>query len=114
WDPDTIDDPDAYPEWTGACGTHRGRLIHKREGTPVCGPCKAAPEAARKFSPEKFKAARVRRGLTLLKLAEAVDCHETTVRYWEDGRSVPRRRGLMDRMLSVLDVTIEDITEEEE
>lgn len=32
WDDDTIDDPDAIPEWTGACGTVEGYWIHKREG----------------------------------------------------------------------------------
>lgn len=42
WDDDTIDDPDAFPEWTGACGTTHGRTIHKREGIPMCTPCKRA------------------------------------------------------------------------
>lgn len=32
WDEDTIDDPRAFPEWTGLCGTVEGYWIHKREG----------------------------------------------------------------------------------
>jgi hypothetical protein len=28
WDDDTIDDPDAVPEWTGACGTAEGYYLH--------------------------------------------------------------------------------------
>jgi hypothetical protein len=32
WDDDTIDDPDAFPEWTGECGTEGGYKIHQREG----------------------------------------------------------------------------------
>ncbi len=40
WDDETIDDPEAHPEWTGACGTRVGRSIHKREGIPVCDACR--------------------------------------------------------------------------
>ncbi len=39
WDPDTIDDPQALPEWTGACGTPQGLHIHYRDGIPACRPC---------------------------------------------------------------------------
>lgn len=42
WDPDTIDDPLAFPEWTGACGTPRGREIHRRIGVATCTPCAEA------------------------------------------------------------------------
>ncbi|MEU3529183.1 hypothetical protein AB0E62_35935 [Streptomyces sp. NPDC038707] len=42
WDPDTIDDPDAKPDWTGHCGTDRGWWLHRLEGIPVCQPCEAA------------------------------------------------------------------------
>ena len=31
WDPDTIDDPEAFPEWTGECGSEAGYQIHFRE-----------------------------------------------------------------------------------
>lgn len=42
WDGDTIDDPDAHPEWTGHCGTDRGYHLHKTEHIPMCPPCEAA------------------------------------------------------------------------
>ncbi|CAL9665813.1 hypothetical protein SUDANB145_07390 (plasmid) [Streptomyces sp. enrichment culture] len=42
WDDDTIDDPDAIPQWTGHCGTVRGALIHERDGLPLCPPCQDA------------------------------------------------------------------------
>lgn len=42
WDADTIDDPEAFPEWTGECGTPAGYRIHHRDSIPMCEPCKAA------------------------------------------------------------------------
>lgn len=48
WDPDTIDDPAAVPEWTGACGTYRGYNIHRREDIPTCPACSAAVSAYRR------------------------------------------------------------------
>lgn len=52
WDSDTVDDPDAHPEWTGECGTEAGFQIHYREkhqfadaqfGTVrACEPCRSA------------------------------------------------------------------------
>ncbi|MFJ1964866.1 hypothetical protein [Streptomyces massasporeus] len=42
WDDDTIDDPDAIPQWTGHCGTVRGADIHARRDLPLCPPCEAA------------------------------------------------------------------------
>jgi hypothetical protein len=39
WDWDTIEDPDAHPEWTGECGTERGYRLHVSHGIKVCPPC---------------------------------------------------------------------------
>lgn len=54
WDADTIDDPDAFPEWTGECGTTGGYYLHlkydilvkegggdsaKRKRKVLCAPC---------------------------------------------------------------------------
>ncbi|MFD4968893.1 hypothetical protein [Streptomyces sp. NPDC058424] len=48
WDDDRIDDPAAFPDWTGQCGTPQGRDAHRRHGMlPVCQPCKDAYAAAR-------------------------------------------------------------------
>ncbi|MGW4043023.1 hypothetical protein [Streptomyces sp. NPDC004721] len=49
WDDDTIDDPAAFPDWTGQCGTPQGPAAHRRHNIlPVCPPCKTAYAAARK------------------------------------------------------------------
>jgi lambda repressor-like predicted transcriptional regulator len=42
WDDDTIDNPDAHPDWTGHCGTDRGWWIHSLEKIPHCQPCETA------------------------------------------------------------------------
>jgi hypothetical protein len=43
WDSDTIDDPDAIPEWTGRCGSMAGYNIHyKYKILPACQPCRDA------------------------------------------------------------------------
>jgi hypothetical protein len=42
WDSDTIDDPAAIPEWTGACGTYQGYWLHRNHGIPLCDPCRKA------------------------------------------------------------------------
>lgn len=44
WDDDTIDDPDARPDWTGHCGTTRGARLHTEHGIPLCPPCRTAAE----------------------------------------------------------------------
>ncbi|MCX5103443.1 hypothetical protein [Streptomyces sp. NBC_00439] len=47
WDEDTIDDPAAFPDWTGRCGTPGGCHIHSRIGVPACQPCRIARQKAR-------------------------------------------------------------------
>ncbi|MEV8033952.1 hypothetical protein [Streptomyces sp. NPDC086182] len=42
WDDDRIDNPTAWPDWTGHCGTPKGRNIHYRIKVPVCQPCRDA------------------------------------------------------------------------
>lgn len=42
WDDDTIDDPDAIPDWTGHCGTDRGWWAHRDHAIPTCQPCRDA------------------------------------------------------------------------
>lgn len=51
WDDDTIDSPDAFPDWTGRCGTPAGYATHRYMRIPACQPCRtarAAYEAERK------------------------------------------------------------------
>lgn len=42
WDDDQIDDPDAFPDRTGHCGTPKGVGVHYRIKVPVCPPCRDA------------------------------------------------------------------------
>jgi hypothetical protein len=76
WDMDTIDDPDAHPDWTGECGTDRGWWMHSINDIPVCARCDAAhtqwkAERAHLASNERFrqlalaKGAASNRGATL-------------------------------------------------
>ncbi len=42
WDDDTIDDPAAFPDWTGLCGTPPGYTAHRTYYIPMCEPCREA------------------------------------------------------------------------
>jgi hypothetical protein len=46
WDDDTIDDPAAFPDWTGRCGTPEGYKAHLLHRIPSCQPCRDAKAAA--------------------------------------------------------------------
>ena len=58
WDDDTIDDPAAFPDWTGKCGTPDGYDAHyKMKILPSCQPCRDARAAYRKEQKEAKRAA---------------------------------------------------------
>lgn len=112
WDEDTIDDPDAVPEWTGRCGTVYGWHIHRLQGIPLCDPCSAAASTASVvLVPELLVSARVKRGMTRPQAARASGIRVDTLRSWEIGRTPPRWFSNMDPLLAVLDVTLEEVTE---
>lgn len=49
WDDDTIDEPAAWPDWTGQCGKPEGYWAHRRHSLlPTCQPCRDAHTAAKK------------------------------------------------------------------
>lgn len=49
WDDDRLDDPEAFPDWTGQCGTPEGYWAHRRYNLlPTCQPCRDAHTAAKK------------------------------------------------------------------
>lgn len=112
WDPDTIDDPEAIPEWTGACGTAEGLRIHQREGIPACPACSKVnlgpAHGTFSLNPARLQEARERAGLSLVEVGQRVGVHNSTVYYWETGRSAPRSRNIIDRYLAVLDLNPED------
>ncbi|MEU7032683.1 hypothetical protein ABZ958_03230 [Streptomyces sp. NPDC046237] len=45
WDSDTIDDPEAAPDWTGFCGTDRGWWTHRLQQIAMCPRCEDAHTA---------------------------------------------------------------------
>lgn len=47
WDDDSIDDPRAFPDWTGRCGTPEGRRAHYNHKIPVCQPCRDSATSGR-------------------------------------------------------------------
>lgn len=49
WDADSFDDPYAWPEWTGKCGTTAGYKIHMREDIPLCPNCINAKMIYRRY-----------------------------------------------------------------
>jgi len=115
WDDDTIDDPDAFPDWTGRCGTPFGMVVHRREDIPVCGPCGEAftGELYPGFQPHLLRRLREKAGLSRTALGAMVwGVNESTIQYWEDGRSAPTRQFKLDRVLEALDATYEDVCEE--
>ncbi|MFP3986936.1 hypothetical protein U9R90_05415 [Streptomyces sp. E11-3] len=57
WDDDRLDDPDAFPDWTGLCGTPEGSAAHYRHKIPCCGPCRTARATARRAQPTSKAAA---------------------------------------------------------
>lgn len=117
WDPDTIDDPDAQPEWTGSCGSWLGVHIHKRDGIPLCGRCEAVDgdEPYPGFDGELLRLLRLRKGYSRARLADLVDgVNASTLQYWEVGRNRPARQHKLDRVLSVLDATLEDVCRKED
>lgn len=111
WDPDTIDDPDAFPEWTGACGSYRGVQIHRREDIPVCSACQAASSPTG-FRPAQLRKLREATGMSQTTVGAAVGIDKTTLYGWESGRYEPTRDKLR-AVVELLGATIEDVYGEE-
>jgi DNA-binding transcriptional regulator YiaG len=124
WDPDTIDDPQALPEWTGACGSPEGLRIHYRDQIlPACPACLAAqaeretPAAGRLegrggISGKKLAAVRKQRGMSVSGLAARLGVHHGTVYYWETSRSAPRTKERIDQLITTLGCNYEDLKED--
>lgn len=103
WDDDTIDDPDAAPEWTGHCGTRQGRAIHKRDGIPMCDACRHAPwrlpsaeSETYEFDGDRLEYLMTRNDETRQALAEALGLSAATVAAWRQGLRQPSLDRLED------------------
>lgn len=116
WDPDTIDDPKAIPEWTGACGTAAGLRIHQREDIPSCPACLATRGEAGprpRLDGRKLKALREKQGRTIRQVAERLGLTIDAVYAWEIGRSGPRSEELFDRLVTLMGCDYDDLCEEQ-
>ncbi len=116
WDDDTIDDPAAVPEWTGACNTPEGYRIHVREGIPLCTACKLLIETRPVvmledliFFPEALRSAMSYRGMTIAVLAEKSGLSPDSLLRWRTGDRSPRYRAQVDRIASILGIDTDEL-----
>lgn len=115
WDEDTIDDPGAFPEWTGRCGTVFGWRIHQVQGIPICRPCvDVRGESAVELSGELLRHQRVSRGLSQEQLARLAGIKVDQYRSWERDRTKPRYEEQLDLVLVALNVTYDQVAREKE
>lgn len=112
WDDDTIDNPDAIPEWTGACGTQEGYRIHIREEIPPCDPCRETSSfslMAARFDPTKFRILMEQSGFNADLMAERLGVTTDSIRRWAKGQRLPQRHHI-DEICRALDCEFSDIS----
>lgn len=123
WDDDTIDDPDAYPEWTGVCGTEEGYRVHIREtlagnDMPICQKCREVVETRELSKPvrpvlhrEHLNEAIAASGMPIKAVARAVlgdgDSVRDTFYRWRDGSRKPKTIAPIEKMAAILDVELD-------
>lgn len=116
WDDDTIDDPDAIAEWTGACGTDEGYRIHVREGIPMCEPCRKLvelDEPSMRFSGMKLRILMDQAGLDARQMAEKTGASVDSIRRWSWDQRRPHSQWI-EALAGVLDCGFNDLLEGEE
>lgn len=123
WDDDTIEDPDAFPEWTGACGTPAGYRVHVRElmqgnDLPICLPCRTAAES-RKLGPDRwiFKNQAFAELLAGYESTKAFGrdlklSGDRQVHLWRNGIQSPTYRSIIEDMASLFGVDVDELLEE--
>lgn len=102
WDADTIDDPDAFPEWTGECGTVTGYYLHlkydirvkhyanpvhtkpgKQQRRVLCEACREARTASiterRTWVDEDLVRVKLLKGGTYREVADEIGCSTRTI-----------------------------------
>lgn len=137
WDDDTIDDPKAVPEWTGACGTEEGYRVHIRETLAghdllPCPACKkvievrltgrhgAAGERPFHFDHGRFDQALKDRGINprqlAIKMGRSVSEADRFYR-WRQGSRSPQNRSEVIMVAEALDLhpstLMQDLSEDE-
>lgn len=107
WDDDTINDPNACPNWTGHCGSDLGFWTHRLQKITMCEPCQQAHTEwkaahahldgpARKAAGIEARAAAATRGIALA----------------EDGRELLRHGCDPDEAAARLGVTRQHLQQE--
>lgn len=109
WDEDTIDDPNAIPEWTGECGTNEGFWLHRKYGIPICTPCLMTgkdydPPHDPRFNRKLFKRTREEAGWNIASLGRKSGVDPSTISSWEKGKTRPRSSEKLFRISTVFDV----------
>lgn len=108
WDDDRLDDPQAHPDWTGACGTDRGWWMHSINDIPICARCETAHAdwlAERKHLPsrERFRQLALAKGAASSRGANLA----------HDARELMRISGLsLDQAAERLSVTKQHLYQE--
>jgi transcriptional regulator with XRE-family HTH domain len=134
WDEDTLNDPEAHPEWTGACGTEEGYRIHIRETLfngnplPLCGACRAAVETVEYvetvvFRRDRFAELLEERGLNPRQLAikiwgaemtpDQVRAKADAIYRWRDGSRSPRYHAQVLEITQALEVPLAELLDVE-
>lgn len=126
WDEDTIEDPAAKPEWTGACGSWAGYRIHIREtfflgnSLPLCGPCREAVETKPvehdrfDFNRERFAELLDLSGIPIKTLAARMGLYDDAgIHRWRTGYYKPQYRHTVENLADQLQCeTYELLTDE--
>lgn len=89
WDDDTIDDPEALPDWTGYCGTDHGWWTHNVHDIPACPPCETAHQ---QWKADHAHLTRSERWAALARAKGAASNRGATIA--ADGRELMRISGL--------------------
>lgn len=98
WDEDTIDDPNALPEWTGQCGTQEGWVSHHLFEIPMCPPCEGAVTFDKSRTRERLGEVQGRYEFDATEVVAAMNRRQLTGNALE--MELGLTKGLMSRWLS--------------
>lgn len=106
WDPEALDDPAGFPDWTGHCGTASGWLLRLVDGPAPCPACaryglgadeltgpEAAATLARACGPALLALRQDRRGVAVVGQAVGLSERKVSVAYGIATTDPALRRG---------------------
>lgn len=124
WDDDTIEDPAAHPEWTGACGTRAGFRIHIRElmrgnDLPLCLACRVVFEDHRlgserwRFNSQRFSDLLDAQPGSIKAFARALNLSgDRQVHAWRTGKQAPVYWSVIEDLAEELNCGMDDLVME--